>query len=107
MTTIDGGLLVLKSLSDYNRAKKLRWFGLDKTIPRLQNDIKEGGYKYHMNDVNATFGLIQLNYLEENVNKYIDNGLFFDEQLTFNFLIGSIMVLFSIILVMSSGTKKD
>ena len=32
---------------------------------------------------------------------------FFDEQLTFNFLIGSIMVLFSIILVMSNGTKKD
>ena len=31
----------------------------------------------------------------------------FDEQLTFNFLIGSIMVLFSIILVMSSSTKKD
>ena len=33
--------------------------------------------------------------------------VFFDEQLTFNFLIGSIMVLFSIILVMSNGTKKD
>ena len=31
----------------------------------------------------------------------------FDEQLTFNFLIGSIIVLFSIILVMSSSTKKD
>jgi len=27
--------------------------------------------------------------------------------LTFNFLIGSIMVLFSIILVMSNGTKED
>lgn len=81
LTTIDGGLLVLKSSFDYNRAKKLRWFGLDKTIPRLQNDIKEGGFKYHMNDVNATFGLVQLNYLEENVNKYIENGLFFDEKL--------------------------
>ena len=33
--------------------------------------------------------------------------VFFDEQLTFNFLIGSSIVLFSIILVMSSGTKKD
>ncbi len=81
LTTIDGGLLVLKSSFDYKRAKKLRWFGLDKTIPRLQNDIKEGGFKYHMNDVNATFGLVQLNYLEENVNKYIENGLFFDEKL--------------------------
>ena len=59
----------------------MRWFGLDKTTPRLQNDIKEVGFKYHMNDVNATFGLVQLNYLEENVNKYIKNGLFFDKQL--------------------------
>ena len=33
--------------------------------------------------------------------------VFFDEQLTFNFLVGSIIVLFSIILVMSNGTKKD
>ncbi len=33
--------------------------------------------------------------------------VFFDEQLTFNFLIGSIIVLFSIILVMSNGPKKD
>jgi len=81
LTTIDGGLLVLKLSSDYDRAKKLRWFGLDKTTPRLQNDITEGGFKYHMNDVNATFGLVQLNYLEENVNKYIENGLFFDKEL--------------------------
>ena len=33
--------------------------------------------------------------------------VFFDERLTFNFLVGSIMVLFSMILVMSNGTKKD
>ena len=81
LTTIDGGLLVLKLSSDYDRAKKLRWFGLDKTTPRLQNDITEGGFKYHMNDVNATFGIVQLNFLEENVNKYIENGLFFDKEL--------------------------
>lgn len=82
LTTIDGGLLVLKSSADYTRAKKLRWFGLDKSTPRLQNDIKEVGYKYHMNDVNATFGLVQLDFLQENVNKYIENGLFFDNALT-------------------------
>ena len=82
LTTIDGGLLVLKSSSDYDRAKKLRWFGLDKTIPRLQNDIKEVGFKYHMNDVNATFGLVQLDFLEVNVNKYIQNGVYFDDALS-------------------------
>lgn len=81
LTTVDGGLLVLKSANDYDRAKKLRWFGLDKTIPRLQNNITESGFKYHMNDVNATMGIVQLDYLEENVNKYIENGLFFDREL--------------------------
>ncbi|MDA9792190.1 DegT/DnrJ/EryC1/StrS family aminotransferase [Schleiferiaceae bacterium] len=81
LTTIDGGLLLMNSLDDYKRAKKLRWFGLDKSIPRLRNDITEGGYKYHMNDVNATFGLIQLDYLKENVNSYIANGMYFDKEL--------------------------
>ena len=50
-------------------------------IGGILNMITEGGFKYHMNDVNATFGLVQLNYLEENVNKYIENGLFFDKEL--------------------------
>ena len=33
---------------------KLRWFGLDKSVSRLENNITEPGYKYHVNDVNAT-----------------------------------------------------
>jgi len=81
LTTIDGGLLIVNCPSAYERAKKLRWFGLDKKIPRLNNNITEAGYKYHMNDVNATFGIIQLEYLRENVEKYRENGRFFDNQL--------------------------
>ncbi|MDY0279359.1 MAG: DegT/DnrJ/EryC1/StrS family aminotransferase [Salinivirgaceae bacterium] len=81
LTTVDGGLICLKNEKDYNRARKLRWFGLDKKIPRLESDITEAGFKYHMNNVNATIGLVQLEQLEENVLKYIENGRFFDEQL--------------------------
>ena len=81
LTTVDGGLLLTKSLEKFNRAKKLRWFGLDKQEPRLLNNIKEVGYKYHMNDVTATFGLVQLDYLKENVDKYIENGSYFDKKL--------------------------
>lgn len=81
LTTVDGGLICLKNEKDYNRARKLRWFGLDKKIPRLDSDITEAGFKYHMNNVNATIGLVQLEQLEENVLKYIENGRFFDEQL--------------------------
>lgn len=81
LTTIDGGLLCLKSEEEYQRAKRLRWFGLDKKVPRLESNITEAGYKYHMNNVNATVGLVQLQNLDQNVFKYIENGKFFDEHL--------------------------
>ncbi len=81
MTTVDGGLLLLKNEEEYNRARKLRWFGLDKKVPRLENNISEAGYKYNMNNVNATIGLVQLEDLQKNVYKYIENGKYFDEKL--------------------------
>lgn len=81
LTTVDGGLLCLKNDEEFQRAKKLRWFGLDKTVPRLESDITEAGFKYHMNNVNATIGLVQLESIKENVFKYIENGKFYDENL--------------------------
>jgi perosamine synthetase len=81
MTTIDGGFLAVKSFENYERGRRLRWFGLDKKIPRLLNDIKEPGYKYHMNNVNATIGIIQMKFVREIVAKYISNGKYFDEHL--------------------------
>lgn len=81
MTTIDGGILSLRSQEDYDKGRLLRWFGLDKKVARLDNDIKTPGYKYHMNNVNATVGLVQLKYIEEIVGKYIANGKYFDEAL--------------------------
>jgi perosamine synthetase len=81
LTTIDGGLLCLKNEEEYTRARKLRWFGLDKKTPRMENDITEAGYKYHMNNVNATLGLVQLKCLNENVFRYIENGKYFDKAL--------------------------
>jgi len=81
LTTVDGGLLCLKNKDEYNRAKKLRWFGLDKKVPRSEANIKEAGFKYHMNNVNATVGLVQLEHLNDNVQKYIENGKYFDEKL--------------------------
>ncbi len=81
LTTVDGGLLCLKNEQDYIRAKKLRWFGLDKKIPRLDNNITEAGFKYHMNNLNATIGLAQLADINENVMKYIYNGKYYDKNL--------------------------
>jgi perosamine synthetase len=81
LTTVDGGMLCLKNEEEYIRAKRLRWFGLDKKISRLESNITEPGYKYHMNNINATIGLVQLDCLEDNVHKYIENGKYYDEAL--------------------------
>lgn len=81
LTTVDGGFLCLKSEEDLTRARRLRWFGLDKKRSRLENDITEVGYKYSMNNVNATIGLVQMRYIDEVVGRYIDNGKYYDRAL--------------------------
>jgi len=81
MTTVDGGFLTVKNIENYDKGRLLRWFGLDKKVPRLENDIKFPGYKYHMNNVNATIGLVQMKHLQNIIKKYISNGKFFDEEL--------------------------
>lgn len=82
MTTVDGGFLCVKNETDLDRSRKLRWFGLDKRRSRLENDIAEVGYKYSMNNVNATIGLVQMLYVNEIVGKYIKNGKFYDNALS-------------------------
>lgn len=81
ITTIDGGILQIASSEEYERAKLIRWFGIDKKKTRLENNIQFQGYKYHMNNVNATIGLLQLRDVDNIVNSYVSNGKFFDEAL--------------------------
>ena len=65
VTTVDGGFLCVGNQKDYEKARLKRWFGLDKTKSRLENDIQEVGFKYGMNNVTATIGLVQMRYLED------------------------------------------
>lgn len=67
ITTVDGGALVCKRKSDYKRAKLLRWYGLDRESQKERPavDIKEAGYKYHMNDVTASLGITGLKDLDK------------------------------------------
>lgn len=81
LTTIDGGALQIQDKALYERGKIIRWFGLDKKKTRLDNNITEQGYKYHMNNVNACVGLLQLENIDSVVNKYIENGNYLDENL--------------------------
>lgn len=70
-TTADGGLLNVNDKEMYERAKKLRWFGIDRELKKkkgwqaYQNremtfDIEEIGYKFQPTDIDATFGLAGL-----------------------------------------------
>lgn len=81
ITTVDGGILSFNSNEYIARAKRMRWFGLDKGKSRLENDVTETGYKYAMNNVNATIGLVQMKHINTVVGKYISNGKYFDEAL--------------------------
>jgi len=67
LTSGDGGFLICKNDFDYERAKKLRWFGYDRDLKKLKGDtdIVEAGYKFHMNDVTASIGLGNLKSIDK------------------------------------------
>ncbi|MCI8561819.1 MAG: DegT/DnrJ/EryC1/StrS family aminotransferase [Dorea sp.] len=81
LTTVDGGAISFNNPKDVVPARKLRWFGLDKKVSRLENDITRAGFKYGMNNVTATIGNVQLKNIQPILNRYIENGKFFDENL--------------------------
>lgn len=81
MTTIDGGVLQIESKDDFEKAKLIRWFGIDKKLTRLENNVQFQGYKYHMNNVNAAIGLVQLSLVDDIINKHTQNGLYYDKAL--------------------------
>ena len=52
----DGGMLVIKNSKLVKKAKRIRWFGIDRLAKQggtWENDIKEIGYKYQMTDIGA------------------------------------------------------
>lgn len=81
MTTVDGGAIAFKNPDEVEPARKLRWFGLDKKVSRLQNDITRAGYKYGINNITGIIGQVQLRHAQEVIDKYIDNGKYYDEAL--------------------------
>lgn len=55
LTAGDGGVLVCRDIEDAKIARRLRWFGYDREMKQFKGDtdLKEAGYKYHMNDISA------------------------------------------------------
>jgi len=84
LATGDGGMITTNHSEYVNKLKRLRWVGIDKstwerTEEVLANmdlsirsyanygwyyEVQDLGYKYHMNDISAVIGLVQLQKLE-------------------------------------------
>lgn len=76
-TTGDGGMLVVRSQEEYERAKRLRWYGIDRDLRQKKNfdfspsdremcmNMDEPGFKTHMNDIQATMGIVGLRHYKE------------------------------------------
>ena len=87
LTTGDGGAVATLNEEDTERGKKLRWFGIDRkndlpnwTGERLYN-LQEAGYKYHLSDFNAAFGLGLIDEFWISFKKRQEIARFYTEQL--------------------------
>lgn len=73
MATGDGGMITIHSQDIASRLRKLSWLGISKgTWDRSEGksysweyNVEEIGFKYHMNDITAALGLVQLTKLEK------------------------------------------
>ena len=85
ITTGDGGILTCKDPKDAERAKVLRWFGIDRSKSgldsRIDQDIEEWGYKFHMNDLNATIGIVQMDHVESVLQAHRKNAQYYEKYL--------------------------
>ncbi len=69
----DGGALTVRDEKLDGRLRRLRWLGIDKDTYRRTSgdsyswnyDVPEVGFKYHMNDIQAAIGLVQLQRLDQ------------------------------------------
>jgi dTDP-4-amino-4,6-dideoxygalactose transaminase len=86
LTTGDGGAVVCRETESYKRGKLLRWFGIDRESERrdlrCEEDVREWGYKFHMNDIAATIGLHQLQFVGEVLKRHRENAAYYRQRLS-------------------------
>jgi len=70
LTTCDGGAIVFDDIIPLERARLMKWFGLNRKLSsdmRCNQDPTELGYKMQMNDVAAAIGLENIKVLRRNL----------------------------------------
>ena len=92
LSTGDGGLLVCSDPVDFELAKKLKWFGYDRDATkdekgewkgqRWDADIEDGevGYKFNMNNINASIGISQMKHIDRILSKHKQNASIYIEE---------------------------
>jgi dTDP-4-amino-4,6-dideoxygalactose transaminase len=83
LTSGDGGILICPKEKEHE-ARLLRWFGLDRTKGasfRCTQNIRKAGFKYHMNDINASIGLSNIDSARDSVTKHRNNSKYFIENI--------------------------
>ncbi len=71
ITTGDGGMLCIKNKKLLDKARRIRWFGIDREGKQKgiwKNDIFEVGYKYQMTDIGASIGIESLKSFNKIIN---------------------------------------
>lgn len=83
-TTADGGALVCPGSALTERARLLRWFGLDRTrgaSMRCLQNVPEAGFKMQGNDVLASLGIASLRGIEARLAQHRENAAFYGARL--------------------------
>jgi dTDP-4-amino-4,6-dideoxygalactose transaminase len=62
--TAGGGGMLIVNEEFYQRAKRLRWYGYDRSKPIEKQNIYESGFKYHMTDIEASIGRANLRHVD-------------------------------------------
>lgn len=88
LTCGDGGCIVFPYgyVNEANRARLLRWFGIDRNQNRkdfrCEEDISEYGFKMHMNDINASIGLANFSKIDPVLKRHVENARYYNEKLS-------------------------
>lgn len=85
LTTVDGGFIASPFREFSKEARLLRWYGIDRDSPRTdfrcEQNIPNIGFKFHMNDVNASIGIENLKSMKYVISKHQQNALYYNTAL--------------------------
>lgn len=88
LTTGDGGAIACKKEEDFLRAKKMRWFGIDRSASPMSflgertYNATEIGYKYHLNDYSAALGIANLEGFKARLKKLANIAQYYSTELS-------------------------